>query len=808
MASNPELELAYQFITQTNKNVFLTGKAGTGKTTFLKTIKKEVNKRMAVIAPTGVAAINAEGVTIHSLFQLPFGPIVPGMPMKEKRKFSRQKIQLIKGIELLIIDEISMVRADVLDAIDQVMRRYKNAYRNFGGAQVLMIGDLHQLPPVVNTSEWTLLQSHFSTPYFFGSNALKASNPVVIQLKKIYRQSDEDFIGILNQVRQGKISQTLLEQLNTRYRKDVESFRNEGYITLASHNAKADKINLDRLQGINEKEQRFNARIEGTFPESSYPTEEHLVLKKGAQVMFVKNDSNDEKRYFNGKIATVSAFKSDGVEVEDESGKKIIVKEEQWENRRYSLDEKSKELKEEVVGSFIQLPLKLAWAITIHKSQGLTFDKLIIDAEAAFAHGQVYVALSRCTHFKGIILSSKLRISSVKTDEVVNSYVQESLDNAPNEKELRKAQKEFQEELLSEFFSFSTLKSLLGKLNRLVHVNARSLPEGTLEEVKVGSDEGQNKVIAVGERFCRELNAAFEIDTLPENSEALKERCKKAVGYFSREVKELESALDQLDFTTDNKELKGKLEELLNDFSLEFLKNKKAFEHLEKGLDTEVFLREQSNIEIDFVPGGKKKKSQLPKDVLYPALYAKLVDWRKHKAKETGKPAFTIFHTKTLIAIVNTLPEDPVSLSEIPGLGKVKVGKYGEELMDIIHTYLANRKIFDGYLEENQSAREKKKDTYKESYDLYRSGLSVPEIAVKRKLTEQTIHGHLARFVGEKKLDLKEVMNAEDAKEIVRYFSQTEDDTLNTAKNYFGERFEFFELNYAREFWRGVSTNK
>jgi tRNA uridine 5-carbamoylmethylation protein Kti12 len=803
MSENPELDLAYQFVSQTNKNIFLTGKAGTGKTTFLKKIRREIAKRMAVVAPTGVAAINAEGVTIHSLFQLPFGPIVPGAPVKEKRKFNRQKIQLIKGIELLVIDEISMVRADVLDAIDGVMKRYKNPRRPFGGAQVLMIGDLHQLPPVVNSAEWTLLQSHFSTPYFFGSNALKESKPVVIQLKKIYRQADKHFIAILNKVRQGKIDKSVLDELNTRYRPNVDEFRDKGYITLASHNAKADQINAERLKSIEDKGKTFYAQVNGNFPENSYPTEENLLLKKGAQVMFVKNDSTEEKRYFNGKIGTVSRFSSDGVYVQDEDGKEILVKEEQWDNRRYNLDEKTKEVKEEIIGSFVQVPLKLAWAITIHKSQGLTFDKLIIDAEAAFAHGQVYVALSRCKSFEGIVLSSKLRDSSIKTDEVVSYYSKESEQNHPSERELHLAKKSFQEDILIDFFGFSALQQMMDKLNRLVHVNQKSLPERTKTEAHNLISITNNEFISVGGRFCREMEAVFEADILAEESEALKQRLNKASAYFLKALDKIEISFSDLDFTSDNKELKAKLKEISEEFDLQLHQLKTGFEHLKNGFETEKFIREQANAEIDFAP-GKKKKQSTPKDVENPSLYQKLVSWRRDMAKAIAKPAYIVFQTKSLIALANAVPQSNKELLEIPGVGKAKVDKYGIELLDIMDAYAANSKIYDGYLEPEKPKRKKKGDTQKESFELYQKGMTVEEIAVSRKLTEQTVHGHLAKYVGEKKIDIKDVMNAKDAQEIVKYYSVAEDDTLNKAKAHFGDRFDYYELNYAREFWKGL----
>ena len=407
METNPQLKLASEFVQFTDRNIFLTGKAGTGKTTFLHNLRKTCPKRMVVVAPTGVAAINAGGSTIHSFFQLPFGPFVAASLNQNSdksnhvRKMNREKINLIKSLDLLVIDEISMVRADTLDGIDEVLRRYRDREKPFGGVQLLMIGDLHQLSPVVKDDDWRILKDYYPNLYFFNSAALRASQPISIELKHIYRQSDTYFIDILNAVRENKINDDILEKLNARYIPNFNPHEDEGYITLSSHNQTANQINDEKLKELKSKAYTFEAEVNGDFPEFLYPNAYELVFKEGAQVMFVKNDINREKLYYNGKIGKITKIKDGVVYVKCPGDyQEIGVGKTEWENKKFELNPQTKEIEETKVGSFFQYPIKLAWAITIHKSQGLTFEKAIIDANSSFAHGQVYVALSRCKSFE------------------------------------------------------------------------------------------------------------------------------------------------------------------------------------------------------------------------------------------------------------------------------------------------------------------------------------------------------------------------------------------------------------------------
>ena len=476
MQTNKQLELAFNFVQYTGQNIFLTGKAGTGKTTFLKSLKERSPKRMIVVAPTGVAAINAGGVTIHSFFQLSFAPQI-GLENEQTRqmRFSKEKINIIRSLDLLVIDEISMVRADILDAIDKVMRRFKNGRKPFGGAQLLMIGDLQQLSPVVKRDEWDLLKTHYETAYFFSSKALKEIPYVSIELTHVFRQQDDKFISILNKVRDNILDKKAQDELNQRYDPGFIPGDEDGYITLCTHNIQAHRMNDSKLKELPSKERIFTAHVEGNFPEYSFPTDYELRLKIGAQVMFVKNDPDPEKRFFNGKIGQVTSIEDDVVFVQcPGEEEEIEVTSLLWENVKYTIDKETSEIKEELEGSFSQIPLKLAWAITIHKSQGLTFERAIIDAEASFAHGQVYVALSRCKTLEGLVLKTPIRGHSIISDETVGGFIQQVEENQPGETELNNAKLAFQREQLVELFRFYRMSYLINSITKTIEENRGS----------------------------------------------------------------------------------------------------------------------------------------------------------------------------------------------------------------------------------------------------------------------------------------------------------------------------------------------
>lgn len=490
MENNTELRNAWDFVEHTGISIFLTGKAGTGKTTFLRTIQQRSTKRMIVVAPTGVAAINANGVTIHSFFQLPLSPFVPESTVKPRFEYSKQKRQIMRTLDLLIIDEISMVRADILDAIDSILRRFREHNKPFGGVQLLMIGDLQQLTPIVRPDEEKLLSRYYNTPYFFDSKALQSTQYVTIELTKVFRQQDKVFIDILNHFRDGHVSDEDFDILNKRYQPNFTPDENSDYIHLTTHNRIADNINDRQLEQIKEQAYKFCARVEGQFPENSYPADYELTLKCGAQVMFIHNDRFE--RYYNGKIGRITYIDNERIEVScPNENEKIEVEPQTWENTRYTLNETTKQIEGEVLGTFTQYPLRLAWAITIHKSQGLTFEHAIIDAQQAFASGQVYVALSRCRTLEGLVLASTLNRNAVINDARVDSYIaQQNIRAAESIKNLPLLKEEYYRMMLLELFNFSEIYNAESALFRTLvehfhkHTKLIALHQATVSELK------------------------------------------------------------------------------------------------------------------------------------------------------------------------------------------------------------------------------------------------------------------------------------------------------------------------------------
>lgn len=557
MEGNAELRTAWEFVEKTGKSVFLTGKAGTGKTTFLKKVVAESKKRVVVVAPTGIAAINAGGVTIHSFFQLPLHPFIPGMKIESKFAFSKEKRSIIKTIDILVIDEISMVRCDLLDAIDSVLRRFRNRNKPFGGVQLLMIGDLQQLSPVVTDDDVRFLSQYYPSPYFFGSRALSMVDYVTIELKEVYRQQDLEFISILNAVRSGRPSLEIIKALNSRYDPDFVPSSDEGYIRLTTHNSIADEYNARQLSLIDEPAHCFDADISGNFPESSYPVDFRLELKAGAQVMFVKNDPSSDKRYYNGKIGIVTDFCEEYILVqcpgEDE---KIAVEPLEWENSRYVINEQTQELDSEVIGVFRQYPLRLAWSITIHKSQGLTFDKAIIDAASSFASGQVYVALSRCRTLEGMVLATPLRQDSVITDLRVEDYIEgQDAAAARSLSRLDLIKEEYYKELLGELFDF---KELASQQKRMLGVSM-DFPSGTVVGLAQKHNDILNvlneKVVPVGAKW-QLLIAQKPFDDI--SSPDFSARIRKGCEYFLQILEDTYA-----DFLDNTKEIKAENKELL-----------------------------------------------------------------------------------------------------------------------------------------------------------------------------------------------------------------------------------------------------
>ncbi len=691
---NEKLELAHNFVLHTNRHIFLTGKAGTGKTTFLQQVKQLSAKRLVVVAPTGVAAINAGGVTIHSLFQLPFGPLVPGTALREGRKFNREKINLMRTLDLLIIDEISMVRADVLDGIDEILREYRRSTEPFGGVQLLLIGDMQQLPPVLKDEEWTLLKPYYETGYFFSSRALRQTPYIAIELTHIYRQSDQLFISLLNSIREKTITSSQLAQLNQRYIPDFAPGDSEGYITLSTHNSTAQQINGNKLAGLTTPLHTFAATVEGDFPAHAYPTEVSLDLKVGAQVMFVKNDISGEKRYYNGKIGQIIALEDDVIYVASQSdSEEIVVQPADWTNMRYSIDPETKEIKAEAIGTFTQFPLRLAWAITIHKSQGLTFEKAIIDASAAFAHGQVYVALSRCKTFDGLVLRAPIPSRSIKTEGTLEDFHEQVQQQTPTEQHLHDSKRASQQQLLRELFSFERAGSLLYRCRRVVNEHTSSLDSECGPIIAQLSDLVRDKARTIADRFGQQLPAYFVGDELPESNQALQERIRKASAYFQVLLgDELLPLLHRCPTDSDNKKVRDQFLELLDDLEKELFSKFRSFESCRAGFDALAYLQARNRAELDFVPERKKGEKQVAKNDAETGssrggLYGALMKWRNDTAGEHNTSGYMVLPQKTILELARVRPTTAEELLAIKGFGKTKVRQIGNEILAIIQEY-------------------------------------------------------------------------------------------------------------------------
>ncbi|GAB1453521.1 helix-turn-helix domain-containing protein [Draconibacterium sp.] len=804
MQTNQQLDLAFKFVQYTGQNIFLTGKAGTGKTTFLKSLKERSPKRMIVVAPTGVAAINAGGVTIHSFFQLSFAPQI-GIENEQikQMRFNREKINIIRSLDLLVIDEISMVRADILDAIDRVMRRFKNGRKPFGGAQVLMIGDLQQLAPVIKNDEWNLLKREYETIYFFSSKVLHETKFVSIELNHVFRQQDDKFIAILNKVRDNNLDQEAVLALNKRHLPNFQPSDIDGYITLCTHNVQADRINDAKLRGIPSKAQVFTARIEGKFPEYSYPTEFELKMKIGAQVMFVKNDPSPEKLFYNGKIGMITDIDDDTVFVRcPDDDDAIAVTPLLWENVKYTIDEISSEIKEDVEGSFNQIPLKLAWAITIHKSQGLTFERAIIDAEASFAHGQVYVALSRCKTLEGMVLSTPISSRSIINDGTVTGFVQDVEKNQPGETEFISAKLAYQNELLTELFKFNFISYLVNSLNKLMIENASALPEILIEHLKKIQISVITELVEVAEKFHNQINQLLAVQPDVEQNVKLQERVSKAAGYFEEKVQTIIlDGLAKADLEVDNKTLRKQINNTASRLLEEAETKMAGFDVCKTGFNVKKLLDAQAKALIDNnQPAAKKRKVKEvldPDNIPHPHLYSLLRSWRYEKASELGVPVYMVFSQKALVELVNYLPIDSQTLQMINGMGEKKISQFGAEIIQMIQHYCNENNIDKGEipLKANPAKTKTPKiDTKKASFDLYKSGKTVSEIAQERGFATSTIESHLAHYVGLGELDVKQFLDEEKLKKIVDYFKSVENKGFGEAKNHFGDEVSYSEL--------------
>jgi len=685
MKLNSLQQLIMDFIEKTDRPIFMTGKAGTGKTTFLRYIKANTTKNLAVVAPTAVAAINAGGVTINSFFQVPFGPLVPSTPITSlselfDKKVGYEKTKLLKCLDLLIIDEISMVRADMIDYIDTVLRAVKGISKPFGGVQLLMIGDLYQLSPVFQ-KDWHVLRNYYTGPYFFDSLAIRKTNLLTFELEEVYRQSDPVFVEILNSVRDGSGDEALLAKLNERHLVNTTTEELRDYVTLTTHNPLVKQINEQKLEAIPTAAYIYKATVTDDFPKEAYPAEEELTLKVGALVMFIKNDASGKKRYHNGKTAKIKALTAHSIILNFlDDGTELEAEREIWQNVKYALSEMDNKVTETNAGSFSQFPLRLAWAITIHKSQGLTFDNALIDVSAAFTHGQAYVALSRCRSLEGMVLLEKVKPQNIITDKSVNGFMQAAKENMPVATDLEKSIIQSELAVLSSLYDFSiimlawnTYKSILQERISIDLTDAEKLL--------------QSDISNIGTRFLQKELHAQKVS--PWESDSLKERLQKSSSYFLGKLDLLEGML--IDFHESYPQYLMDDDYYLSlNLILEQLKGKTAmFRYLPSANDTKALIDRWKSAAIEYQAIDRWtttaiKEAEIANKLLFDQLFA----WRIQKGKDRNTPDYNILSEQVLKDIAAKLPKTLKQLSQIKGFGEGKAFDFGDEILQMIRKYL------------------------------------------------------------------------------------------------------------------------
>ena len=689
---------AMEFAINTDRSLFITGKAGTGKTTFLRNFRKETNKQIAVVAPTGVAAINAGGTTIHSFFQLPFTPFKPTPAWQSQLisqiKMSKPRRNVIRELEVLIIDEISMVRADVLDAIDVVLKTIRHRQNEpFGGVQMILIGDMHQLSPVAKTNEWSLISDYYKSVYFFDSHVIQKHPPIYIEFDKIYRQSDNQFIKVLNEVRNNSLSEEGANLLKRRYNCNFTPPPNDHFITLTTHNYSADYINRIELDKLSTPIHEFHARVNGTFPENAFPIEHVLELKEGAKVMFIKNDTETPRRFYNGKIGVVSAIEDDIITVECPGDDyQITVPTLTWENIRYNTNKETNTIEEEIIGTFEHVPLRLAWAITIHKSQGLTFEKAVIDAGKAFSPGQVYVALSRCRSLEGIVLKSPINTESISVDKQVIEFSSLKPDIAYISHELECARKEFETSMLLQLYVFNHIYNSAKSWYRATEGEEQSFNEETLPFVKEINKQLEH-INEIGDKFRIQLNQIVGKEDV--NKEYLSNRLKSSSLYFAEKLDMLMNSLKKSPATTDSRTNAKLYDEAISSIYTEIALKKHLISATYNNFSVELYYQARNKFVMpDFnVKSYSRGKTSVQLKSNNPDLLNELVQIRNYISENESLPPYMVAQTKTLVQMADYMPQTDKDLIKIYGFGKKKLERFGAQFLDVINNYISENDL-------------------------------------------------------------------------------------------------------------------
>ena len=748
--SNPA-EFTERFINQTNQSVFLTGKAGTGKTTLLRKIISSTHKNAVTVAPTGIAALNAGGVTIHSFFQLPFGGFIPefgrapqfssSIKLETKEtllhhfKMNKQRQNLMRNLELLIIDEVSMLRADMLDAIDWTLRNVRKINEPFGGVQVLFIGDLLQLPPVVKQEEWGVLRNYYPGMFFFNARVLEEQRPLYIELSTIYRQQDQDFIQVLNHLRDNKITESDVTILNHFVKPDFNSIDAEGYITLTTHNAKADEMNAKALKTLSAKSYKYSAEITGEYPPHLFPIEQEMELKVGAQVMFIKNDLSFDKSFYNGKMGKIASLNDGEITVSfPEEKRKIVVEKYEWNNIRFSLNEKTGEITEQILGTFVHYPLKLAWAITVHKSQGLTFDKAVLDVSDVFAPGQAYVALSRLRSLHGLVLLKPMRMNGLTNDQNVVAYSENKATENSLSTHLEYGTKKFLLDTLSAAFDWFELTSQW------------AIHEASYKNASSKSEKGKNKSwvtlqaqaiqssVDPAKKFQNQLATIFRSGKL--DLEFVNERVQAAYTYFFKTLDGvLTSNLKKMSELYRVKKTKQYAEEL---------------EELDELLTAAILKIKKARILIESIAGGR----EITKEVVWNT------ELKNYKVAK-------------IAAIQQEQRQNP-------------------SLMDMAYDDENDTRIKVN----KKTTKEKieKRSTQEQTLALLHEGQTIDEIAQTRQLSKTTIYGHFAYLIKAEKIELEDVMEQKRIRELADLFDNYQGASLTPLKEKLGDKVTWDEL--------------